>query len=151
MSIDASRITGDLYQGSAPPIGDELAKAGFDTVVLTAVDYQPPSAFFPGIEVIRLPMADVPVRLSREQLRSISELARIIRLRLARGNRVLVTCRAGLNRSGLVVATLLAQEADMKPVDAIRLVRARRSALALNNPAFVRAVIVGPVSHQGHF
>lgn len=149
MTIDASRITGELFQGSAPPTGEELARAGFDTVVLTAVEYQPSSALFPGVEVLRLPMEDVPVRLSRAQFRAISELARMIKLRLARGSRVLVTCRAGLNRSGLVVATLLAREAGMKPVDAVRLVRAKRSILALNNPAFVHAVIVGPAFQQG--
>lgn len=149
MSIDASRITGELYQGSAPPIGDELAKAGFDTVILTAVEYQPASALFPGVEVLRLPMEDVPVRLTYEQSRRVAELARMVKLRLARGSRVLVTCRAGLNRSGLLVATFLTQEAGMRPVDAVRLVRARRSALALNNPAFVHAVVVGLVPRQG--
>ena len=143
MAVEASRITGELFQGSAPPVGAELAKAGFDVVVLTAEEYQPSAWQFPGVEVLRLPMADVPLRVPPEQLKAISELARTIAFRLGRGARVLVTCRAGLNRSGLVVGTYLVQEAGLSPMDAVKTIRSRRSVLALNNPAFVHAIVVG--------
>lgn len=140
MILDASHITGGLYQGSLPPKGSELAQAGFDVVVLTADEYQPSDWSFPGVEVLRLPMADIPVRLSQDQLRAVASLAAAVGTRLSSGFRVLVTCRAGLNRSGLVTGTYLVRELGMQPMQAVRLIRAKRSLLALNNPAFVHAL-----------
>lgn len=141
MSIDASRIYGALYQGSAPPTGPRLAQSGFDVLVLAAREVQPPSWKFPGVEVLRLPMDDVPLRLTRAQLADVQALASMIAMRLSHGQKVLVTCRAGLNRSGLLVGATLARELGMRPTDAVRLVRDKRSFLALNNPAFVHAIV----------
>lgn len=53
----------------------------------------------------------------------------------------LVHCQAGLNRSGLVAATALIR-GGMVPVDAIALLRAKRSPAVLCNKAFV-AWLVG--------
>nr|WP_218008248.1 dual specificity protein phosphatase family protein [Herbidospora sakaeratensis] len=58
------------------------------------------------------------------------------------GKKVLVRCRAGYNRSGLVVAqTLLLLGHDLN--DAITLVRTRRSEFALHNPFFVDYLTTG--------
>ena len=56
--------------------------------------------------------------------------------RWATGDRVLVRCQAGLNRSGLVTALVL-MLAGWEPADAIAQLRAARSPHALCNPAFV--------------
>ena len=56
--------------------------------------------------------------------------------RWAAGDRVLVRCQAGLNRSGLVTALVL-MLAGWEPADAIAQLRAARSPHALCNPAFV--------------
>ena len=53
------------------------------------------------------------------------------------GDRVLVRCQAGLNRSGLVTALVLMQD-GYSPVEAIALIRLRRSPWALCNDDFVR-------------
>jgi hypothetical protein len=53
------------------------------------------------------------------------------------GDRVLVRCQAGLNRSGLVTALVLMRE-GYAPDEAIRLLRERRSPWALCNDEFVR-------------
>lgn len=53
------------------------------------------------------------------------------------GDRVLVRCQAGLNRSGLVTALVLMRE-GFSPVEAIALIRLRRSPWALCNDDFVR-------------
>jgi len=53
------------------------------------------------------------------------------------GDRVLVRCQAGLNRSGLVTALVLVL-AGWEPADAIRRIRATRSPHALFNKHFVR-------------
>ena len=56
--------------------------------------------------------------------------------RWAAGDRVLVRCQAGLNRSGLVTALVL-MLAGWEPAAAVRQIRAARSPHALYNPAFV--------------
>jgi hypothetical protein len=56
------------------------------------------------------------------------------------GDRVLVRCQAGLNRSGLVTALVLLL-AGWEPAEAIRLIRARRSPHALFNRDFVRWLV----------
>lgn len=53
------------------------------------------------------------------------------------GDRVLIRCQAGLNRSGLVTALVL-MHAGTPAVEAIRLIRRRRSPWALCNDDFVR-------------
>ncbi len=63
-------------------------------------------------------------------------LARQVSAWLDDGQRILVRCKAGLNRSGLVVARTLV-ERGVDPGEAIRLIRRRRHRRALNNQAFV--------------
>lgn len=53
--------------------------------------------------------------------------------------KVLVHCQAGLNRSGLIVATALVRDA-LEPDHAIRLLRERRSKYVLCNPTFEAVV-----------
>ncbi|WP_062347129.1 protein-tyrosine phosphatase family protein [Herbidospora yilanensis] len=58
------------------------------------------------------------------------------------GQKVLVRCRAGYNRSGLVVAqTLLLLGHGLD--EAINLVRTKRSSFALHNPYFVEYLTAG--------
>lgn len=140
VKIDASHIVGGLYIGSKPPTGKRLALEGFDVVVLAAEEYQPAEWKLPGIEVIHVPMADVPVLLRPEQLRAVRLAAADVARHLTLGRRVLVTCRAGLNRSSLIAAAALVLSGRQTPLEAIRLIRERRSPLALNNPAFVHAI-----------
>lgn len=53
-----------------------------------------------------------------------------------RGEKVLVRCQAGLNRSSLIVAAYLILVKDYEPRDAIGLIRERRGEDALFNPVF---------------
>jgi protein-tyrosine phosphatase len=64
------------------------------------------------------------------------------------GQRVLIRCQAGLNRSGVVTALVLMLE-GWSPREAIDLIRSRRSSLALCNDDFVQwllAVDVQPTA-----
>ncbi|NBT36053.1 MAG: hypothetical protein EBT03_11050 [Betaproteobacteria bacterium] len=140
MPIDASRIHGELYQGGIPPKGPALANAGFQALVLCASENQPPDWSYPGVEVIRIPMDDIPVRLNPKELRYLKLTAREVAHLLAQGKKVLVTCAAGLNRSGLVTAATLLASSDATPAEAISLIRLRRGAAALNNAAFVHTI-----------
>lgn len=53
----------------------------------------------------------------------------------------LVHCQAGLNRSGLIVATALVRSGDYMPSEAIALLREKRSPAVLCNPTFERFVL----------
>jgi protein-tyrosine phosphatase len=53
-----------------------------------------------------------------------------------KGDRVLIRCQAGLNRSGLVTALILIKD-GMSPEDAIRTIRKNRAAIALFNDHYV--------------
>lgn len=74
--------------------------------------------------------ADVP---DEETIR---QLARRVCACLDERLSVLVRCKAGMNRSGLVVARTLI-ERGFRPEEAIDLIRRRRHRRALNNRAFV--------------
>jgi hypothetical protein len=101
--IEANRIVSGLYQGSAPPQGPGVAAAGFDALVLCALEYQPPARCFPGAIVLRCPLDDDLTRaVPKGGRRRVIEAGRQIAEILRRGGRVLVTCVAGRNRSGLV-------------------------------------------------
>lgn len=56
------------------------------------------------------------------------------------GNKVLVHCQAGLNRSGLLAAQVLIKD-GYSPAEAIRQLRDSRSSLVLCNEAFERALL----------
>ena len=64
--------------------------------------------------------------------------ARTISRYLHTGQRVLVTCAMGLNRSALVAGLAMQRAFDMSTEDVVGQIRATRSALALSNPGFVR-------------
>lgn len=87
----------------------------------------------PGVEHL---VAEIPDRpLTADQIDAVRQAAHTAARAVEAGRTVLVRCRSGYNRSGLVVAqalVLLGHEA----VPAIRLVRRRRSPWALNNRTF---------------
>ena len=70
-----------------------------------------------------------------EDLDRVWEIADDLSERLDRGERVLVRCQMGLNRSGLLVATVLIQR-GWDPDEAIERIRERRGDVALSNPEF---------------
>jgi hypothetical protein len=86
-------------------------------------------------------MRDEPKILTPRQVKILRAISREVAAYLERGQRVLVTCRAGLNRSGLIVASTLLRTTRMSPTQIIRMVREKRSPMALNNPAFVHAIV----------
>ena len=53
------------------------------------------------------------------------------------GRKVLIRCQAGLNRSGLIMALVLIRDGK-SPIEAIDLIREKRSPVALNNVNFLK-------------
>lgn len=138
--IDANEVVGNLWQGSLPPQGGVLRRAGFDAVFLCAREHQPSGGSFRGIRVFRAPLDDDPAGMSSRErdtwLAAASKASSLSRS----GARVLVTCFAGLNRSGIVVAQAL-QCTGYGTEDAIFLVRRARGQRALFNQAFVKELM----------
>jgi protein-tyrosine phosphatase len=135
--LDASRIVRGLYQGSKPPVGGAVRRCDFDLLVLCAMEYQPPAEEFPGIVVWHAPLDDA--QLSRREWKLAVEAARLAAEIMRAGGRVLSTCQAGRNRSGLVSALtlhLLTREPGEKIVNYIQ----RKRNGALTNPSFVAAL-----------
>jgi protein-tyrosine phosphatase len=134
--IDAHALDTNLWQGAAPPMGATLQKAGFQLLVLCAAEHQPPAEHFPGVEVIYAPNDDDDSRWpTREELRiALSAAVRVVEA-LQKGQKVLVTCWAGRNRSGLVSALVLRKHLGVTGDAASALVKMCRPR-ALTNSKF---------------
>lgn len=138
---DWNRVAPGLYIGSRAPTGDIVRRHGFDVLVLCAEEHQPPDHKFPGVEVFRCPFGDVRGPMDPRTAKMIYLTADRAARRLLAGKRVLVTCQAGLNRSGLVTALTLHVSTGRDPMDCVRQVRRSREVggvKALFNEDFVR-------------
>ena len=141
--IDASEIAPGLYQGSRPPEGDALRRAGFRTLALCAREIQ--GGHYPGVRVVRCPLDDA--ELSGPEWSAAWRAAREVAAALPHGS-VLVTCVQGRNRSGLVSALVLYLVFGVSSDTCVDLVRAGRDGDlarlgrggALTNPSFARAI-----------
>jgi hypothetical protein len=139
--IEATRIAPGLYQGSQPPPGDHVRMAGFSILVLCAGEYQPPAACYPGVTVLHCPLIDNGGRHrpTEDELRLAYRTGHDVAQALSRGRRVLVTCQAGLNRSGMVTAIALHALHGNDGASAVKHVQITRPG-ALFNGHFARAI-----------
>lgn len=137
----ANEIIPGLWMGGKPPVGPGLSKY-IDVLVLMAKDFQPSSKLFPDITVLHAPMTDdhngMPAGDSDTAMNTAMRVAKLVK----QGKRVLVTCWAGRNRSGLVTALALMLLKKMNPDQAVGLIRAARSELAMRNPHFNNMLVV---------
>jgi len=90
-----------------------------------------------GMDWIHLPIRDFSVPDQQFETRWLEE-GKIIRNRLRAKENILVHCKGGLGRAGMIASRLLV-ELGMEPVDAIRLVRHRRQG-AIETPAQLSVV-----------
>lgn len=109
-----------------------IVSTPFDTVVTLYAQAQPAAVH---VEELRYGFADGTMALI--DVERLLRTAQWARARWRSGDRVLVRCQAGLNRSGLVVCLVLMLE-GLSPTDAIATVRQRRSPMALCNQGFVQ-------------
>ncbi len=132
----ASRVMGGLWVGGAPPPGPMVSQH-FNCLVLCANEYQLDETFFPGVEVLHAPMNDdgTPMSNTERQI-AVATAGKVIN-RLSRGQRVLVTCRQGRNRSGLVACLAMSiGPPSLHPSDAINRLRMIRGHHAMVNKDF---------------
>lgn len=133
--LDINKIYEGLYQGSIPPPGTLLQEKKFDVLVLTAKDWQNAEAY-PGVTVVLAPGDDDerPHRLERF-LPTWKEAAKLVAEYVNQDKKVLVTCMAGQNRSGLVTALALHELTGWSGTICVQHVRSRRTG-ALCNATF---------------
>jgi hypothetical protein len=106
---DLNEIVPNLWQGSRHSISKYLSRYSFNVLVLCAEEWQPPRSMFPtSVKVIYSPNADDPFREpTRDELLRAIQTGREVATEVSNGRKVLTTCMAGLNRSGLVNALAL--------------------------------------------
>jgi protein-tyrosine phosphatase len=146
--IDANEIAPGLWQGSIPPTGSELKRSGYTAVVLCAWEYQYKGGdhLFPGVRVIRAPNRDSKEPPTEEELRVAISAAQAAAQEVVGGGKVLVTCVAGMNRSGLVSALALHLLYGWPGTECIKQVRRMRNQFTnlyqhpLGNQHFVRSL-----------
>jgi protein-tyrosine phosphatase len=80
--------------------------------------------------------------LSASQIRAVDDFVATVERDYAAGRRILVRCRAGMNRSGLVVAEVLIRS-GLSAEEAVATIRRRRASGALNNEYFVAYLETG--------
>ena len=140
VGVESSEIIHNLWQGSQPRTGTRVRDAGFGLLVLCAEEYQPPASEFPGVVVIHAPNQDDSSQPpSRKTLYKAAAAAQQAAQAMAEGKKVLCTCYAGINRSGLVTALILRQHLGCSGAEAVRMVQRRRMG-ALSNEQFVRVL-----------
>jgi hypothetical protein len=116
-------------------MGQQITKKDFDTVVTLYASALPPYWF---VKEIRLGIYDSDMEdFEPEQL---FDLVRVAHAEWKQGQRVLIRCQAGWNRSGLVTALVMMRE-GYTAQDAIAIIRENRSAYALCNVDFEKFLL----------
>jgi len=137
-SLDASHIVKNVWQGSVPPRGPEVARCGFDVLVLCAMEHQYHPREYPRVIVIRTPLDDAILTCKEWSSANVAAVKTAALVR--QGAKVLITCHAGRNRSGLVTAIVLHLLTGHRGEDIVRRIQKKRFG-ALTNPSFVRQLI----------
>ncbi|HVT64344.1 MAG TPA: hypothetical protein VHD81_04260 [Mycobacteriales bacterium] len=131
-----------LFMGGTPDPGEPDPGLPFDAVV-TLYAFAPPADWL--VQELRYGFYDAGIDVvDLDRVRAAANWAFD---RWQRGDRVLIRCQAGLNRSGLVMALVLIR-AGFEPSRAIQRIRARRSRYALCNDEFADWLLAGRPSQD---
>jgi protein-tyrosine phosphatase len=120
----------DHTVGDPCPVDHYRGERRFDLVVTLYADAQPAPW---GVEEMRFGFPDG--NLTEHAIQRVIRMARLAHERWTAGDRVLVRCQAGVNRSGLVTALILMHD-GMPADEAIDLIRRQRSPFVLSNADF---------------
>jgi len=99
--------------GPRPRSADDVSEVDLVVSLLTEGEFE--ELGLGWLQSVRLPIEDRGVPPDRA---AVVEVVRMVRERLAQGGRVLVHCRAGIGRSGLIAGCVMA-ELGMRPAAAI--------------------------------
>lgn len=132
---DANAIAPRLWIGAVPPFDRELSQV--DLLVLCAAELQPERMAFRG-RVLRCPIPDGD--LNKDELEMVIMSSVMVAQTVRQGQRALVTCAQGINRSSLVAALALGQLTTMSSDQIIAHIRKHRSPKALYNQNFHKII-----------
>jgi protein-tyrosine phosphatase len=141
MKFDANEIVNNLWQGAIPPQGIFLSNK-FDLVIFAAKEYQPLRSSYPNIDIIYAPNYDnSKIEMDDIAINIANQAADLAASALRDNKKVLVTCHAGINRSGLIVALSIHKLfPDIPMTDIINIIRKKRTG-ALTNKLFVKYLL----------
>lgn len=148
--IHRSRRTGGVFaQGDVDAAYEAIRSGTFDLVILCAAELEEMFRCLPEREhpkIIYASNEDGP-SLTKRQIKTASAAAGQAVRAYREGKRVLITCAAGRNRSGLVTALSLHFATGCGGRMAIEIIRARRNACgpALSNDVFAKFLNAIPV------
>ncbi len=131
----------DEVVGCRAPAGHRSFASSYDTIVTLYADALPAAW---GVEEIRYGFPDSS--LTPTAIGKALRLAVLAHARWTAGERVLIRCQAGVNRSGLVMALVL-MLAGRSAEEAIALIRERRAPAVLSNRHFVRWLVTEAPEH----
>lgn len=140
LTWDVDEIWKNLWQGSLPPAGNAVGDKGFTTLVLAASEHQD-FTLYPNVSrVLLAPGEDCEDQWALNKTLPVwLDAAQAAATRVKTGEKVLVTCLAGLNRSGFITAVALHHITGWSGEACVKRVQERRR-LALCNETFVRYI-----------
>jgi len=143
---------GEIHQVGFSEIPRKLNNNNFKLIILAAEELQPrfltsklplANRRFLSADKIYAPMKDT-IFLSDKEIKEFIKKSKKAASRVVGGvldgKNVLVTCKAGWNRSGLITALSLKKLTKQPAKKIIGHIRKRRSLFALSNPLFVQII-----------
>lgn len=131
-----SEITADLWMGGELRASELRAVQRIASEQFGAVVSLDSSLLPVGQKVKELRFGFPDSELDPQSTAELERIADWAFLEWKSGERVLIRCQAGLNRSGLVTALVLLRD-GIKVNEALNLIRSKRGPYALSNPSFV--------------
>ncbi|XP_048820394.1 dual specificity protein phosphatase 18 [Lagopus muta] len=125
-----SRITPCLYLSDGVAAGNAQLLAANRITTIINVSLELANMFHPGIEYLRIPVADIPTARISACFNSVADLIRSVG---ERGGRTLVHCAAGVSRSATVCIAYLMKHHAMSLASAHAWVRSCRPIIRPNN------------------
>ncbi len=139
-TIDATCITSGLWMGSKPSPEINYRDLGFHYLVFCASEYHPRPSHFEDVKVSRLDLEDGPATVVPSEIRRIRHTTKRIIAGIRSGEKALITCLDGMNRSGLVTAMILNILQGISGRQAVHHIQSRRfldgKTPFWNNPSF---------------
>lgn len=127
------RWAGDEW-GETMVLGKPISKQQFDSVYTLYADAEAVDWF---VKELRFGFWDSHDMGGVEIEQDLIDIVKMAHKDWKSGNKVLIRCQAGLNRSGIVMALVLIRD-GYSPAEAITLMREKRSEAVLCNQAFAR-------------
>ena len=139
--LKATRIASGMYQGPCPLSTEQVRAHRFTVLAFCALEIQPmvSAQSKHGLTLLYVPLNDNPdAPMTDVEWERAHGAGREVARLTALGERSLVTCAAGLNRSGIVNAVALHYRFGCSGPEAVAQIRATRGPQALGNPSFER-------------